>query len=428
MPNRQVTQQMITDALANVGALPVGNVFYVDSGATYASDSATGAADTAAGKSPDDPFATLDFAIGQCTASNGDIIVVMPGHAETVSAAGGLDIDVAGITIVGVGNGSNKPTVTLGTATTADVDIDAANILIKNIRFVGAIDDLAVMIDANADDLTLEDCEFLTTATAECLNFINFATTKDNLTVRRCRFLQPADPTGTDGAAATGAIYVVDSENILVEDCTFDGFFETACLHNKTTALKYLTWRRNNVNQQLTITGRRLLLVAGVVGCDIGVDTDFVPGLGYKVIKVEDCATATADNLFTVAGKVLIGLWTGEVTTVLTGAGHTDYVLGIASGAVAVATSSMTTAAAGFMFQVTGDPADTVLTSGTNGGVAVVKASDCDASGLSNRVTGLAGLATLTLAATRTASTTGAIQHELWYMPLEPGAHVVAAA
>ncbi len=373
-------------------------------------------------------MATLDYAVGLCTAGRGDVIYLAPGHAETLTAAAQCVLDVAGITVIGIGQGTLRPTITLGTATTTDVDIDAANITIRNIRFVSAIDDLAVILDVNFGTFTVEDCDFVGPATTEWINAINLATTKDDFVIRRCKFLQPADPTGTDGAAATGCIYVVDSENILVEDCIFDGFFETAVLHNKTTALKYLTWRRNSVNQQLTITGRRVLLVAGTVGVSLGVDNDFVPGFGYKIQKVSDLNTATSDALFTVAGKVLIVLWECEVTTVLVGAGPTDYVLGIASGAVMMASSDIHEASVGFMTQMTGDPADTALTAGGNGGLTVVKASDCDASGLSNRVVGLKGLASLTLSETRTAATSGAITHTIWFIPLEPGAHIVAAA
>ena len=32
------------------------------------------------------PFSTIDYAIGKCKASRGDVIYVMPGHAETVTA------------------------------------------------------------------------------------------------------------------------------------------------------------------------------------------------------------------------------------------------------------------------------------------------------------------------------------------------------
>jgi len=127
-----------------------GDVYWVDSGA--GSDSGKGTFDR--------PFATIDYAVGRCTASQGDIIMVKPGHAETVSAAGGLDLDVAGISVIGIGSGSLQPTVTLGTATTADVDIDAANVTVENLHFVAALADIDIMIDVNADDFTLRNCRF----------------------------------------------------------------------------------------------------------------------------------------------------------------------------------------------------------------------------------------------------------------------------
>lgn len=134
-----------------------GNVFFVDSGATNTSD---GNAGTTKGY----PLATIDAAVGKCTANNGDVIIVMPGHAEVVIEAGGLDLDVAGISIIGVGRGTDTPTVTFTTATTADVDVDAANVLIENINFVAGIADQAIMIDVNATDCTIRNCRFTQSA------------------------------------------------------------------------------------------------------------------------------------------------------------------------------------------------------------------------------------------------------------------------
>jgi hypothetical protein len=127
-----------------------GNVFYVHSGTGSNSNSGT----------VSKPFATIDYAVERCTANNGDLIIVKQGHAEVVSAAGGLDLDVAGITIMGMGQGANMPTVTLTTATTADVDIDAANVTIMGIHFVSGFADIAVGIDVNADDFSLLNCRF----------------------------------------------------------------------------------------------------------------------------------------------------------------------------------------------------------------------------------------------------------------------------
>ena len=101
------TQELVTalDPRFDRGAqFTTGRVFYVHSSG---SDSAQ-AGETAAA-----PFATLDFAIGQCSANNGDLIYVMPGHAETLTAAGQLDFDIAGVRAQGLGWGTTRPTFTL---------------------------------------------------------------------------------------------------------------------------------------------------------------------------------------------------------------------------------------------------------------------------------------------------------------------------
>ena len=95
--------------------LSTGNRFFVDSGAT------TTGGDTAGhGTSPDAPFLTLDYALSSdvCTASNGDIIYVMPGHAEAIISAADIACDLAGVKIIGLGEGSDKPTFTFTTCST----------------------------------------------------------------------------------------------------------------------------------------------------------------------------------------------------------------------------------------------------------------------------------------------------------------------
>lgn len=236
-----------------------GNIYFVDSGA-----SASGS-----GLSPEDPKTTIDAAINLCTANNGDIIYVMEGHAETITAAGGIDADVAGISIIGLGVGTNRPQITLGTATTADIDIDAVNILFRNMDFICNIDSLATFFDVNFGNFTLEDCRFYTSSTKEALCFIDLATEKDDFYIRRCEFYQPTDPAGTDGGAGTGAIYCVDSENIFIEGCCFYGNFETAMVHNRTTACKNL-WIKNCVGYQALSGAEPLQLVDGATGATVG--------------------------------------------------------------------------------------------------------------------------------------------------------------
>jgi len=240
-----------------------GAVLFVDSTHASASDSAGG------GFSPDVPLATIDYAIGLCTANKGDVIYVMPGHTETVSAAGTITADIAGVRIIGLGRGSLKPTLTFSTATTATFLVSAANVLVKGFRLVCNIDILAVFMDLTAEWVTIEDCDFVTSSTKEALCFVSLPTTKDNYVVRNCTFIQPTDPAGTDGGAGTGAIYLVDTENVLIENCEFYGCFETAIIHNRTTACKNL-WVKDCRGIQLLSGAEPFQLVTAASGAMLG--------------------------------------------------------------------------------------------------------------------------------------------------------------
>jgi hypothetical protein len=132
---------------------------------------------------------TIAKALDFCTASRGDIIWLMPGHAETISAAAGLALDVAGVSIIGVGNGALQPTITFDTANTADMDVDAANVLVENVHFRANFADIAAAIDVNADDFTMRGCRFSEVATnmnAKIWIQDAAATASDRITVEDC--------------------------------------------------------------------------------------------------------------------------------------------------------------------------------------------------------------------------------------------------
>ncbi len=245
-----------------------GGVFSVEDQSTTTGDrwfvhSGTGTDGAGYGTHPDSPVATIDYAIGLATASQGDIIFVMPGHAESIIAAG-IDVDKIGLSIIGLGIENNRPTITF-TATTSDVDIDAAGVYIRGLRFVSDVNNLAWFIDANSAYLTMEDCEFITSSTKEAYNFINIADTVDNFTFRRCIFRQPTDPDGTDTGDDTGCFFFEDCENILIEQCEFYGEFETAIFHNKATLAANL-WIRDCFGEQALSTGVVAVIVLASTG------------------------------------------------------------------------------------------------------------------------------------------------------------------
>ena len=266
-----------------------GKIFWVDSTNSDASNAA------GFGQNPDAPLATIAYAVsaaaGIVTANKGDVVFVMPGHTEAVVEAAGLAFDVAGIVVIGLGNGSLQPTITLTTATTADVDVDAANITLSGLRFVSGINDLAVLLDVNAGNLTLEDCTFSSSAALECFCFVDLATTFDDFTFRRCNFYQPSDPEGTDAAVSTGCIYFVDSERILFDDCLFCGNFESAIFHNKTTAAADV-WIRNCRGRQDLNGAEVWTQVAGLTGGLSG-GSLFVITNEAAVTEATSCGTAS---------------------------------------------------------------------------------------------------------------------------------------
>ena len=184
-----------------IGSGPVlttGNVFFVDSGASLAADV------TANGLGPLTPFATLDYAVGRITANNGDVIFVMSGHAETLTADSGVDVDVAGVTVIGLGHGADRPTFNFTTATAADFKLAAANVEIHNLLFTNGIDDQAMMIETSGDDFEISHCEFRNNATTQALIFINIGVASndsDRGYVHDCRFI-------SDTASATSAISI----------------------------------------------------------------------------------------------------------------------------------------------------------------------------------------------------------------------------
>lgn len=233
------TFDAVTEALDRVGvSTSPGTIFYVQS--------SLGTDGGSYGKDPENPFATIDYAIGKCTANKGDVIVCLPGHAETLATASAITADIAGVTIVGRGQGSLKPTLTYSAAAATTV-ISAANVTISGIKFqTAAADgaDVVVFLTVGANFVTVENCEFWGNSTYQFVNGIGITTTFDYTTIKGCKFWQDTDPAATDAAAGTGAIYLVDSEHVRILDCEFNGNFETGFIHNKTTGCADL-WVKN---------------------------------------------------------------------------------------------------------------------------------------------------------------------------------------
>ena len=204
-----------------------GQVYWVDGSSTTPVKGAVGGQDGGPGTF-NRPFATIDYAIGQCVASRGDIIMVKPGHSETISTAGGITMDVAGVAIIGMGLGSLRPTIDF-TDTASTFLMSAANCLIHNLLFTGGIDAVVSPIVVSAADCTINQCELrdvtgqmtdgiLTTAAADRLKILNHV---------------------HDGATAAGTnagIALVGGSDIEITIDKMDGNFAVGGIDVRTTA------------------------------------------------------------------------------------------------------------------------------------------------------------------------------------------------
>lgn len=210
---------------------PGAKVYYVCNATTGLAEGAIGGSNGNSGTSPLSPFSTIDYAIGRCTAARGDVIFVLPGHVEDVTAAGGIDIDIEGISIIGCGRGSNRPTITCsGTTDTLDIDIDAANCRLSNfIIDMTGNDGVDAFIDVNSADFTLDSCHIVAADSGgqvdKCVILAAGAT--------RFKFLNnTVDGTDAGPVAVVDIVGAVDG--VVIQNNEIYGDYSTAAIMNAT--------------------------------------------------------------------------------------------------------------------------------------------------------------------------------------------------
>lgn len=214
--------EALDDRLAALGS--VGNTFYVDS--------VTGSNSAGRGTRLSEPVATIDYAIGLCTANNGDKIIVLPSHAETISGAAGINMDVEGVEIIGVGHGANRPTITLS-AVASTFAMNAQNCKISNLLFQ-VTEDTTIIVDVNLNDCTIENCVFRSAASPakEFVTAIDItgsgANKGDRTKVLGCEFWSPA--AGANQAIELGEV----ADQVEIRNCQAWGDYANACIHNPT--------------------------------------------------------------------------------------------------------------------------------------------------------------------------------------------------
>lgn len=220
--------------------ISTGNRFYVDAGASKVGSTASH------GNSPETPLASLAlaFSLNKPTANNGDIIYLMPGHTENVIAAGTITCDIAGVRVIGLGEGSSKPTITFTTIDSATMIMGAASVTLENIRFVCDIDALVVGLPVTAAYVKIKNCEFIDLGTDNSLHWITLSADADDFELIDCV------NKGTATAGNTGFITMAAASNVRIINLESEGDFAAANIDMSAAAVNVHIegCRLNNAN------------------------------------------------------------------------------------------------------------------------------------------------------------------------------------
>lgn len=291
-----------------------GNAFYVHAG--------TGSDSAGAGRSPEAPFASLDYAFGShLAASNGDRVYLLPGHTETYTTTGTkFTGDVAGVRVIGLGHGSQRPTFTFS-HTGAKFDITANGVTLENILFVTGIDSVVTFATISGADCSIINCETRDTTDIEVIT--DFTVTGDRLTVKG---LFKNGYTG--GNANVRVLSLNGVDRALIEGCRFItkvttaviGFVTTACTAINIKDCVFLVDSTTNLSKNVvdTITGSTWS-IHNVF--DLGAGSGFSGGSGAAVAG--DDMSSVSSSIVSVGVVAASAATSAALSTLTSSAGST---------------------------------------------------------------------------------------------------------
>lgn len=276
-------------------------------GSCFCVDSNTGL-DTNTGLDWDNALATIDAAVNKCTASRGDVIYVAPSHTETLAADSAIDIDQAGVSVIGIRVGRLMPTLSV-TGVAGDCKLAAAGVTIKNLRFTGDIDATTGCIEVSAADCAVIDCEYRD-VTGQATDVLITTAAADRLLIDGFVCL------GAAGAGCNSAIALVGADDTEIKNCYLYGNFAVGAIDIRTTACARirvhdcLFWTENAADIAIvdTITGS-----TGTIGPNLAIRlqddaaniTDAITGATFHVIDPVYIVNADAE-------KAMLTNWTAS--------------------------------------------------------------------------------------------------------------------
>jgi len=269
---------------------------------TYYFVSSTTGSDSNSGLSDSTPVATLAQAITLSTASVGDVIIVMPAHAETVSTT---ITPKAGTTIVGLGFGRLRPVFTASTGAIDTFTISANNVTLQNFVIVGAASGVTALIEISGTYPSFIDMEIQGAAAPTTLVTVSGGGT--GAFWKNCRFR---------AAAGTAVGIAIEATAIAADWLMVNNYVHGSGVRDIDTAFIQMS--------KASLTGLLIngLYVIGIVGgqtvFDFNSSTGTIDGFVVNVHVAADAA-ATAANIMDEGGMVTSRCFFSDAVTAVGG-------------------------------------------------------------------------------------------------------------
>ena len=209
-------------------------------------------------------FTTIKLALAACLASRGDVIFVAPGHTENITSATDLNLNVAGVTVIGLGIGNLRPTLTLTTAASAVITLSAANSSFVNMIVDGTgVAAVTTIFSVTGAGCKIQRCQIQhASATNQAGIAITTSAAANSLIIDSNYIF------GTADAGTTNALQIVGGNDIQITNNYIFGNYTTSLgpINNATTAALRLLISGNVLANNTASSTKVIVLVATSTG------------------------------------------------------------------------------------------------------------------------------------------------------------------
>jgi hypothetical protein len=251
-------------------------------------------------------FTSVNSAIAASQTGRGDVVYMLPGYTESITADAWSNLAATDVAVVGLGRGTNRPALTW-TLAGSTMLFDVANFRLQNCQLflagahaAGAALTVAAPITVTAAGCGIEDCQIYWGFDADQIVTIGITVTTSEF----FRFNRVTAYAETAAVPTTTFMRLNGAKYMQMYDTKIQGAGSTTTLgpvQFLTTASLAIDWRRSIIQNQLAASIQAVTGMAGLTGtchhCGFGI-LDNATAVGFVTpgnVQFFDCVVSN-DN------------------------------------------------------------------------------------------------------------------------------------